>query len=134
LTDWVAHGAMWRVLRRLYHSARLPAELERAPITDEAEIRRILESWHMRLAPDLVLQQYRQELDAARQLEPDEQIQTYIHGKRFYKQVVVQVLDGLFSGKGADDWLQRFQDAGMQPPPDLQTLLDRILNLATAND
>jgi hypothetical protein len=132
LPDWVAHGAMWRVLRRLYHAARLPAELEQAPITDEAEIRRILETWHKSLAPDLVMQQYRGELAVARQLGPNEQIQRYVHGKKFYNQVVVQILDGLFSGKGADDWLQKFQDAKIQPPPDLQGILDQILHLVSA--
>lgn len=133
LPDWVAHGAMWRVLRKLYHAARLPAELERAPITDETEIRRILERWHESLAPDLVIQQYREELAIANQLEPEQQLRRYVHGKKFYNQVVVQILDGLFSGKGADDWLQKFQDANMQPPSDLQGTLDQVLHLVPAD-
>lgn len=129
LPDWVAHGAMWRVLRRLYHTARLPAELERAPITDENEIRRILQAWHEQLAPDLVFQQYHEELTEVNLLGQDEQIRKYVHGKKFYNQVVVQILDQLFSGQGADDWLQKFQDAGMQPPIDLRMLLDSVLGL-----
>ena len=51
----------------------------------------------------------------------------YIHGKKFFNQVVVQVLDGLFAGKGADDWLQKLRDALIQPPPDLTDLFNRIL-------
>jgi hypothetical protein len=36
-------------------------------------------------------------------------------------------LDSLFSGKGADDWRQKFRDAPIQTPPDLTDLFDRIL-------
>jgi hypothetical protein len=46
---------------------------------------------------------------------------------------VVQILDGLFSGRGADDWLQKFQDAKMQPLSDLQEILDQILYLVSAD-
>jgi len=132
LPDWVAHGAMWRILRQLYHDTRLPAALESAPVTDEAEIRRILEEWHVRLSPGQVLSQYRQELDTARRLPSDEQLTRYIHGKKFYNVVVVQILDHLFSGKGADDWFQRFRDAPIQPPDDLKELLDWVLSLVRA--
>jgi len=129
LPDWVAHGAMWRVLRKLHPDTRLPAALERAPVTGEDEIRRILETWHARLAPDQVLGQYRQELWAAQQLSRDEQLQCYVHGKKFYNIIVVQTLDHLFSGQGAGDWFQRFRDSLIQPPDDLKELLDWILNL-----
>ncbi len=131
LPDWVAHGAMWRVLRQLYHATRLPAALESAPVTDEAEIRRILEEWHTRLSPDQVLSQYRQKLDTARRLSSDTQLTSSIHGKKFYNAIVVQTLDLLFSGKGADDWLQKFRDAPIRPPDDLKELLDWILNLVS---
>ncbi len=129
LPDWVAHGAMWRVLRQLYHDTRLPAALERAPITDEDEIRRILETWHARLSPDRVLEQYRQELDTTQRLPRNEQLTCYVHGKKFYNAIVVQTLDRLFSGRGADAWFQRFRDTPIQPPDDLRELLDWILNL-----
>ena len=129
LPDWAARGAMWRILRQLCHDTRLPTALEREPVTDEAEIRRTLEEWHARLAPEQVLAQYRQELEKARRLSPDEQLTRYIHGKKFFNMVVVQTLDHLFSGKGADDWLQKFRDAPIQPPGDLKELLDWVLRL-----
>jgi len=131
LPDWVAHGAMWRVLRKLYHTARLPAQLERAPITDEVQIRTILQTWHDQLSPDLVLEQYHAELDAAKNLTQDEQLIAYVHGKKFYNQVVVQILDRLFGGKGADDWLQRLRDGNLHPSQDLTILLDQILHLTS---
>ncbi|MCX6032517.1 MAG: hypothetical protein NT169_24895 [Chloroflexi bacterium] len=127
LPDWVAHGAMWRVLRDLYKEARLPAKLEDSPVTDEATIRSILTDWHARLAPDPVLAHYRNELGNAQTLAAAAQLHEYIHGKKFFNQVVVQVLDGLFAGKGADDWLQKLRDAPILSPPDLVALFDQIL-------
>jgi hypothetical protein len=128
LPDWLAHGAMWRVLRQLYHETDLPAELESGPVTDENEIRRILQTWHDRLAPDGVIAQYHHELTGARRLSTHEQLTRYVHGKKFFNQVVVQTFDGLFSGRGADDWLEKFRDQDMSPPLDLKDLLDKILS------
>ncbi len=124
LADWVAHGAMWRVLRELYRRTRLPGKLEEEPVTDEAKIRHILEEWHRQLSPDTVLEQYHHELGVARALARDEQIHRYVHGKKFFNQVVVQRLDHLFAGQGAGDWIDRFRSAGIQPPPDLVEVLD----------
>lgn len=127
LPDWVAHGAMWRVLREIHETSRFPTELEEHPITDEARIRQILASWHQQIAPDLVLAQYQAELARSRKLPEPEQLRQYIHGKKFFNQVVVQVLDKLFSGKGADEWQQKLRDAPLLPPSDLVALLDHIL-------
>jgi hypothetical protein len=128
LPDWVAHGAMWRVLRQLHQTACLPTQLENEPVTDEAEIRRILQTWHEQLAPDRVIERYHQALDIAKQLSQDEQLTRHVHGKKFYSQVVVPILNHLFSQQGADDWLQRFRDEKIQPPQDLRELLDWILS------
>ena len=109
LPDWVAHGAMWRVLRRFYHDTRLPAELEDRPVIDEDQILQILQEWHNHLAPDKVLGQYHTELNSARQLSQDEQLCTYVHGKKFYNAVVVQMaLNPLFGQQNADYWLDEF--------------------------
>jgi len=129
LPDWVAHGALWRVLRRLYQAAKLPEELERAPITDEGRIRAVLQAWHEQLSPDTVLNDYHTELARARSLSRDEQITRYIHGKKFFNQVVVQYLDQTFAGKGADDWLQKFYNIPLMPPEDLHALLNWIISL-----
>ena len=61
----------------------------------------------------------------------DEQLTHYVHGKKFYTMVVVQILDHLFSGKGADDWLQKFRDAPIRPPDDLKDLLDWVWSLVS---
>ena len=127
LQDWVAHGAMWRVLRQLYKDTRLPFDLEDHPVTDDETIRRILTVWNSRLAPDTVLAQYHEELARARSMATAQQLRSYIHGKKFYRRVVVQVLDRLFSGKGADDWQQKLRDAPLLPPPDLTALFSDVL-------
>ncbi len=128
LPAWVAHGALWRVLRRLYPFRQFPHQLEAQPITNEGEIRRILTDWHNQLAPEAVLAQYHLELEQARTLSPVEQLHCYVHGKMFYHQVVVQVLDHLFAGKGADDWVGRFLNANLPPPEDLVELLDWVIS------
>ena len=131
LPDWVMHGALWRVLRRLYRETNLPVELERGPVTNEDKISQILTDWYQNLAPDRVLAQYHQELNVAQSLSREEQIRKYVHGKKFFNQVVVQTLNELLHGGGADDWLDRFRDEKIQPPPDLQPLLDWVLSLVS---
>lgn len=127
LADWVHHGAMWRVLRALYREHRLPEGLEERPVTDEAEIRRILETWSQRLSADAVLTAYHDELTQAQVLDQVMQLRRYIHGKKFYRQVVLQQLDHLFSGRGAADWEGKFRSQNMPPPDDLTPLLDWAL-------
>ena len=58
LPDWVAHGAMWRVLRELYHLAQLPDGLDDQPVTDLNQITRILTDWHQQLDPQRVIGNY----------------------------------------------------------------------------
>jgi len=127
IPDWVAHGAMWRVLREIHETSRFPSQLEEHPITDEAQIRQILTSWHQQIAPDIVLARYQAELTLGREMPEPKQLQQYIHGKKFFNQVIVQVLDQRFAGKGADDWQQRLRDTPILPPSDLTALLDRAL-------
>lgn len=126
LPNWVEHGALWRILRRLYHTARIPADLDSCPIPDLAKMKTILQNWHNQLKPDVIIAEYEQELMAAQGLSRDEQIWKYVHGKRFFNQVIVQVLDHLFEGRGADDWLQKFRDSKMPPPIDLVAVLDWV--------
>jgi hypothetical protein len=129
--DWAAHGAMWRVLRRLYRENRLPEGLESEPVTDENEIRRILSAWASHLAPEQVLGNYHLELQTAHGLPLETQIRSYLHGKRFFRSRVVNILDQQFSGSGLPYWFSKFRDAQVPPPGDLAPLLDWVLERMT---
>lgn len=125
---WVAHGAMWRVLRRVYQNNQLPEGLDSAPVTDRDRIIQILTDWHQSLSPDQVLAEYDHELASSQGLSLDQQIKTYIHGKKFFRQVVVQRLDRFFHGRGLDFWLEGFRKSKIQPPADLLLVLNWLLD------
>lgn len=137
LTAWVRHGALWRVLRSLYRQTDFPEELERGPVpvdddlSHDARVQQILADWHQNLVPSRMMAAYHAELQSARQRPADDQIRTYVHGKKFYRQVVVPVLNNLYRSMGGsgDGWLEAFRNAGIQPPLDLRQLLDWVLSL-----
>jgi hypothetical protein len=132
LPDWVAHGAMYRVLRVRAAGVRsrdvFPHALQASPVTDEDEIRKILETWHRYLDPESILVEYRAERQNGLSLPVNEQLTRYVVAKKFFEQVVVPTLDDLF---GATDkkWLERFRDGNIQPPAELAALFEEILGL-----
>jgi hypothetical protein len=131
LPDWVAHSAMWRVLRIRAEGVRsrdiFPHALQKSPITDEDEIRRILETWHRYLDPERILEGYRAERQRGLALSVVEQFAGYVVGDKFFKKVIASILDELF-GATDKNWLERFRDEQIQPPPDLTALFDEILD------
>lgn len=135
LPDWVAHGAMWRVIRNrrtgLLNQSGFPAKLDNAPITNLVEIRCILKSWHAQLDPDQIISEYQQELSEAQHLTIDKQLKSYIHGKKFFNQVITPTLNQLFGQQSADTWLENFTQApyGLIIPADLREFLLEMLNL-----
>lgn len=135
LPDWVAHGAMWRVIRKrrtvLLQDSGFPAKLDRKPVTDLTQIRQILEAWHNQLDPKQIIADYEEELASAQKLSTDEQLQTYIHGKKFFRQVVVPTLNRLFAQQSPRTWLERFSNSasGVTTPPDLYQFLQDVLSL-----
>lgn len=137
LPAWVAHGAMWRVIRgrreHLLHRSGFPAELDRAPVTDLSQIRSILTAWYEQLDPDRIISEYQQELTEAEKLASDDQLKTYIHGKKFFRQVVVPTLNQFFDQTRTDIWLQRLTQApqGLSAPTDLHNFLTDVLALIT---
>jgi hypothetical protein len=132
LPDWVAHGAMWRVLRVRARGVRsrdvFPHALQESPITDEDEIRRVLETWQGYLDPESILHEYRAERKRGLALPVDEQLTRYVVGDKFFVQVVTPALDELF-GASDKNWLERLRDGQIQPPPDLAAFFNEILGL-----
>ncbi len=135
LPDWIAHGAMWRVIRNrhttLVYESKFPTEFDSKPITDENEIRRILEVWHEQLDPDQILREYREELVKAKTRPLHEKLTDYIHGKKFFEQVVTPTLNTLFGQVSSDTWLERFTQGhyGVSLPSDLHSFLQQVLSL-----
>jgi hypothetical protein len=129
-TDWVAHGAMWRVmLRRRTGLGELgfPSELMESPVTDENQIREILGRWHNHLEPADIIAEYRQERTNSLSLRVDEQYARVIHGKMFFKRVVVQSLNRALGQQKASVWaIDLIQ--GMNVPADLQPILRVLLS------
>ncbi len=136
LSDWVAHGAMWRIIRNrragLLYDSGFPAKLDRAPVTDIDEIKAILKEWQVQLDPDQVISEYQTELTQVNHtLKPERQLREYIHGKKYYRQVIVPALNSIFQPTDADAWLERFTSSteGLKVPPDLYNVLTEILEL-----
>jgi len=132
LPDWVAHGAMYRILQARATGVRsrcvFPHALQDSPVTDEGEIRKILETWHQYLEPDDILAEYREEKQRGLALSIDEQLAFYVVGDKFFEKVIAPTLDGLFGATGKN-WLHRFRDEKIHPPTDLVHLLDETLSL-----
>lgn len=135
LHDWMAHGAMWRVIRKrrkmLLHESGFPAKLDMEPVTNIAEIREILKDWHGQLDPDRIIREYKWELAEAEKLSVDEQLKFYIHGKKFFQSVTVPLLNRFFGQASHGKWLERFTDShyGIKTPLELKLFFKEILGL-----
>ncbi|MDM8525179.1 hypothetical protein QUF80_17550 [Desulfococcaceae bacterium HSG8] len=135
LPDWVAHGAMWRVIRKrrkvLLRESGFPAKLDREPVTDIAEIREILRDWHEQLDPDRIIREYRLELTETEELSANEQLKFYIHGKKFFKSVIVRLMNRFFGQASHDKWADRLTHStyGIKTPSELELFFTEILGL-----
>lgn len=127
LPAWRQHGALWRVLHNLYRNTRFPSDLEDRPVGNEQEIRMRLEQWHQQLSPDVIIQSYNEEFVRSSQLEHNDCLRTYVHGKKFFHEVVVQQLNRLFGQKSADTWMDEFSTSNAAIPEDLSSFLTRIV-------
>jgi hypothetical protein len=132
LPAWVAHGAMCRILQIRAAGVRsryvFPHALQDSPVTDESEIRQILENWHRYLDPETILADYRVEKQKGLALSIDEQLTCYVVGDKFFEKALRPTLDGLF-GATDKNWLERFRDKDIRPPADLIALFDEVLGL-----
>lgn len=135
LPNWLSHGVMWRVImnrrRDLLNESGFPAKLDREPITDLDEIRRILETWHKQLDPDAIISEYQQELAAAEKRDSVDELQHFVHGKKFLSSVVVPALNKIFTQASVDVWLGQLMrdDRGFSIPSDLQGFLSEVIGL-----
>ncbi|RIK68725.1 hypothetical protein DCC62_24125 [candidate division KSB1 bacterium] len=135
LSSWLSHGVMWRVImnrrRDLLNESGFPAKLDHEPVTDLNEVRRILENWHKQLDPDAIISEYQQELAAAENRDSVDQLQHFVHGKKFLSRVVVPALNQIFAQASVDVWLDQLMrnDHGFSMPSDLQNFLSEVVGL-----
>lgn len=132
LSDWIAHGALWRVIQKrraiLIYESAFPSALDASPITDIDQIREILQTWHIKLDPDQIIQEYQRELEKAQELSEDVLLKTYVHGKKFFSRVIVSsALNGLFGQKSVERW-REVVVGNLALPVDLEPFLRNVLN------
>jgi len=128
---WTAHGAMWCVMlgRQAALNLGFPAELIDSPVTDEEKIRAILNGWHDHLKPEDILAEYRAERDKALARPEHEQYAQVIHGKRFFRKVVVRELSKAFHlpNKPHGEWAADLLASTTGVPTDLRPVLEKLL-------
>jgi hypothetical protein len=126
---------MWRVIRNrhtaLLYESKFPTEFDSQPITNEDDIRKILQAWHDQLHPKQIIHEYKVELDKALKKEQTELLARYIHGKKFFRQVIVPTLNTLLGQAKHHTWLERFSQEpfGLPVPYDLRDFLVAALQL-----
>jgi hypothetical protein len=129
LERWRCHGVLWSVINPLWEGLRgmgfKEALLDPAIATNADEIRHKLAEWHDYLEPDQIWQQYQQALAQATQLNADEQLKYYIHGKHFFAQIVTPVLNQLLIQESADQRQQKIFRT-LPLPADLDPLWQKM--------
>ena len=93
----IAHGALWRVIQPLYDGlmARgfngvlldFEREFERREIYEQ------IDEWHRYLSPAPLMDNYELRLKEGRALSKEQALRTWIHGKSFWRHVVLPALE-----------------------------------------
>jgi len=132
--DWIQHGALWQVLYEngAFHFCRghesgYPMALLAEPILNKAQVQSQLDLWYQRLLPSDILSRYERRLNEFT-LHSDLAYTHHIHGKNFFRQIVVsRVLNKGKDKKSVDSWLIDIVDNGITTcPPDIAPILQRL--------
>ncbi|MGI9283095.1 MAG: hypothetical protein ACR2PX_26155 [Endozoicomonas sp.] len=129
LERWVKHGSLWAAVNPLWEGLRAlgfkEALLAPEIVENDQVVRQKLEEWHSFLEPGSIYQNYQQKLNAAKTLEPSDQLRRCVHGKKFYDTVVNSVLNDLL-GQMQSSERQRAILRKLAVPEDLQPLWQRM--------
>lgn len=122
--DWIKHGALSKILHERGANQFCRGNdgypgvlLKNAGISDQ-EITQLLEQFREHLIPKEVLPVYHQQVQTFNELGAD----VYLHGidgKRFFREAVAPILNGLFSQRKADEWRSLLLTAALDCPSDL---------------
>lgn len=132
---WVAHWCMWRTLRQREQELRkalvfpdqvIKAVLDRHPLA-EAEIKEMLQVWHEHFEPSHVYREYADRMAEATARPLDDRLKHFIHGKLFFRQVVVPDALADLAKQSADAWFQNLIASYPSVPDDMIPLLEGFL-------
>lgn len=132
LPEYVRHGVLWQIITPLWSGLRargfkeaLAAESSITTAQDDDAIRRILAEWDELLEPQRIFADFQQCLDAVQLLSQHEQLNCWIHGKTFWKQVIHPYMTNVF-GQMPETQLQEKLFQRLLFPNDLETLRQRL--------
>ena len=125
LAEWVRHGALWHVVNPLWDGLRAigfkDALLDKETAQNDAAIKQKLAEWHAYLDPVTHFQAFATNLQIANAAPRVEQFQSWIHGKKFFKEHVTATLNGHLGQRSADGWMLLLRST-LPVPPDLAFL------------
>ena len=75
-----------------------------------------------------VIGNYQTELKQAQLKSNDDLLRSYIHGGKFFRQVICPTLNNLLGQRGHDEWIDLLS-RDLIPPPDIRAVLLDLLNL-----
>ncbi|MFU8847186.1 MAG: hypothetical protein ACNA77_00515 [Opitutales bacterium] len=125
LAAWLRHGALWHAVNPLWDGLRAIGfkdkllKLETAQ--DDAKIRNTLKGWHDHLEPSAIFAEFQENLTTAHSARPELQYRKWIHGKRFFSQEVVPVLNQYLGQAKTDQWMINLRQS-LPLPTDLEPL------------
>lgn len=135
LDNWVQNGALWRTFHERGgfqfcrgHEAGYPMALLHTPVPQDNRIDEQVRAWHRQLEPNDLLAHYRRTVEAFR-ADDANHFTWHLHGKNFFNQVVVRMLNTHFSRQSdADYWFNSlFESDMMLCPTDLVDLFGVLL-------
>jgi hypothetical protein len=92
----------------------------------DTDIETQLQAWYQKLEPAPILTELQIRLKTIEQDTSRYFIQ-YIHGKKFFNQVIISALNKIFRQQSADFWLKQLTSDISHCPPDLIPLFKRVL-------
>jgi hypothetical protein len=131
LPEWVDHWSLWvttcRVSRQMTEEAFPGFFHDQLPLPDDVAIEARLKAWAGIVSPSAVLGAFQHQRSDARLRSPSEQLQSYVHAKRFYRQVVVGEVLQSIEKVDYRSWMLRLAKWMAEVPADVAPMLLTLL-------
>jgi len=125
LAEWVRHGALWHVINPLWDGLRAcgfkEALLDRQAAQSDQAIQQKLTEWHQFLDPNTIFTEFQSKLAAATAAPRPQQLRDWVHGKQFFHEHAIQVLNRHLAQRSVEKWMLLLRQK-MPVPPDLDFL------------